>query len=114
MGFNAYRCERCGKYYDRKSVMNVSTITPKAALAKRIMEYLCENDDLEICNDCIEKFMIWFDISEDKISYTPEEVKNILIEEGQSHATKYGFKLGDTIRFSPREVEQILKAESEE
>ena len=51
--------------------------------------------------------------SENETSYTPKEVRNILIEEGQNHGTKYGFKLGDTIKFSPTEVEKILKAESE-
>ena len=119
MGFNAYRCERCGKYYDRKSVINFSTITPKAAFAKEIMNDLCDKDLLEICNNCIKEFMIWFDISKDEeknshISYTPTEVRNMLINEGQEHGTKYGFKLGDTIKFSPTEVEKILKAESEE
>jgi len=51
--------------------------------------------------------------SEDETSYTPEEVRNILIEEGQEHGSAYGLKLGDIIKFSPTEVEQILKAESE-
>ena len=52
--------------------------------------------------------------SEYETSYTPTEVRNILIEEGQGHGTKYGFKLGDTIKFSPTEVERILKTESED
>lgn len=50
----------------------------------------------------------------DEISYTPEEVCEMLITEGQGNGEKYGFKLGDTIKFSPTEVEKILKAESEE
>lgn len=50
---------------------------------------------------------------EKEISYTPKEVRNILIEEGQTHGRKYGFKLGCTIKFSPVEVEEILKSESE-
>jgi hypothetical protein len=49
-----------------------------------------------------------------EISYTPEEVQSILIGEGQTHGIKYGFKLGDTIKFSPLEVEKILKSESED
>lgn len=116
MGFNAYRCERCGKYYDRKSSIKFSTISNKASFAKSIMDDLCEKDVLEICDNCIKEFMIWFDISKDEttlVSYTPTEVRNILIEEGQEYATKYGFKLGDTIKFSPTEVEKILKAGSD-
>jgi len=50
----------------------------------------------------------------DKISYTPKEVRNILIKEGQEHGRRYDLKLGDTIKFSPIEVEKILKSESEE
>ena len=50
----------------------------------------------------------------DEISYTPEEVVNILIKEGQENSKKYRFKLGDTIKFSPSEAMKILKAESEE
>ena len=49
----------------------------------------------------------------DEISYTPKEVRNILTKEGQEHGRKYNLKLGDTIKFSPIEVEKILKSESE-
>lgn len=48
-----------------------------------------------------------------EISYTPKEVRNILIKEGQENGRKYGFKLDYTIKFSPVEVEEILKSESE-
>lgn len=51
--------------------------------------------------------------SNDEISYTPEEVVSKLVKEGQENSTKYGFKLGDTIKFSPSEVIKILKVESE-
>ena len=37
----------------------------------------------------------------------------ILIEEGQNNASKYGFKLGDTIKFSPSEVADIINNHSE-
>ena len=52
--------------------------------------------------------------SEDEKSYTPEEVQNILIKEGQEHGSDYGIEWGDIIKFSPSEVGRILKAESEE
>lgn len=37
-----------------------------------------------------------------------EEIRNALIEEGQKNATKYGFHLGETIKFTPTQVEEIL------
>jgi hypothetical protein len=51
--------------------------------------------------------------SNDEILYTPEEVVSKLIEEGQEHSGKYGFKLGDIIKFTPSETMKILKAKSE-
>jgi hypothetical protein len=44
-----------------------------------------------------------------EISYTPEEVGKILIEKGQEHGRKWC----DITRFTPSEVIEILKAESE-
>jgi hypothetical protein len=41
--------------------------------------------------------------------YTPEEVGEILIEEGQEHGRKWC----DITRFTSSEVVEILKAESE-
>ena len=38
-----------------------------------------------------------------------KEIRNILVEEGQSNYKKYGFKLGDTIKFSPSQVKEILE-----
>ncbi len=38
-----------------------------------------------------------------------EEIRNVLIIEGQNNASKYGFHLGDTIKFSPTQVEEIIK-----
>lgn len=35
-------------------------------------------------------------------------IQDILIEEGQTNSSKYGFKLGDTIKFTPFEVADVL------
>lgn len=46
----------------------------------------------------------------------PQEVKirNLLIDEGQSNSKKYGFKLGETIKFDPAQVEEILARRKKE
>lgn len=38
-----------------------------------------------------------------------EKVRDILIEEGQKNGTKYGFHLGENIKFTPVQVEEIMK-----
>ena len=38
-----------------------------------------------------------------------KEITDVLIDEGQNRPSKYGFHLGDTIKFSPIQVEEILK-----
>lgn len=46
----------------------------------------------------------------------PQEVKirNLLIDEGQSNSSKYGFKLGQAIKFDPVQVEEILARRKKE
>ena len=48
----------------------------------------------------------WIKEPVDKIA---DKVQSILIEEGQTNSNKYGFHLGDTIKFSPTEVAEIIK-----
>lgn len=36
------------------------------------------------------------------------KIDSILIEEGQTHSSLYGFKLGDTIKFTPTQVTEII------
>lgn len=43
-----------------------------------------------------------------KIIYA-DSVFECLVEEGQNHASKYGFRLGDTIKFSPSQVADIIE-----
>ena len=38
-----------------------------------------------------------------------EEVVRMLVTEGQENSAKYGFKLGDTIKFTPSQVGEILQ-----
>lgn len=37
-----------------------------------------------------------------------KKIRNILIDEGQRNSLKYGFSLGETIKFNPTQVEEIL------
>lgn len=37
-----------------------------------------------------------------------ESVLYYLVEEGQNNATKYGFRIGDTIKFTPTQVDEIV------
>lgn len=37
-----------------------------------------------------------------------ESVLYALVEEGQNNATKYGFHIGDTIKFTPTQVDEIV------
>lgn len=38
-----------------------------------------------------------------------EDIRNILIIEGHEHSSKYNFKVGEIIKFTPTQVEDILK-----
>ena len=38
-----------------------------------------------------------------------ESVLYYLIDEGQTNYKKYGFKLGDTIKFTPSQVDEIIR-----
>ena len=38
-----------------------------------------------------------------------DEMEGYLIEEGQMHPKRYGFKLGEFIRFKPSEVAEIVR-----
>lgn len=105
----AFKCDRCGALYEdylnRKSdeIYNITT-NPN-------MTCCC----LDLCKTCSDKLQKWVNgFDNDEISYTPEEVVYALVKEGQENSKKYGFKLGDIIKFSPSEVERILKSESEE
>ena len=37
-----------------------------------------------------------------------KKIRNVLIDEGQRNSLKYGFSLGETIKFNPTQVEEIL------
>ena len=49
-----------------------------------------------------------YDWIKEPVGKIVDHIHGILIEEGQSNASKYGFKLGDTIKFSPSEVAEII------
>lgn len=49
-----------------------------------------------------------YDWIKEPVGEIADSIQSILIEEGQNNATKYGFKLGDTIKFSPSEVADII------
>lgn len=41
-------------------------------------------------------------------SIDADAVLYALVEEGYNNATKYGFRLGDTIKFTPTQVDEIV------
>lgn len=89
-------------------------ITAEMNLKKIISESKEVAQALNGFADNLEKIQNKYNkINNSETSYTPEEVCKILIIEGQEHGRKYGLKLGDTIKFTPTEVEKILKVESE-
>ena len=88
---------------------NQDTFVISRQTCKDILKYLTEQKP---CNDAddLEKIQSKYNKINGETSYTPEEVCYILVKEGQENSEKYRFKLGDTIKFSPGEVERILKA----
>lgn len=60
---------------------------------------------------CWEKY---FDTIEEESKPAETKIRNVLIDEGQSNSKKYGFKLGETIKFNPVQVEEILARRKKE
>lgn len=48
--------------------------------------------------------------SSGKPKFTIDDVEDALVSEGQDHSSKYGFKLGDLIKFTPSQVADILRS----
>ena len=53
----------------------------------------------EFCDECYQKFIDFVNMRD----FTPEGVRNVLVERGQRE-----FRLGEEIKYSPLEVEEIL------
>lgn len=63
-----------------------------------------ETAGYEFCDRCYDRFIDFINM----LDCTPEGVRNILVEHGQRDNR---FHLGETIKYSPSEVMEILKGE---
>ena len=75
-----HKCDRCGEICDCKTITG---------------------EQYEFCAECYRNFVDFLNCRD----WTPEGIFNVLVEYGQND-TK--FKLGDTIRYTPLEVKEIL------
>ena len=96
---HAYKCDRCGKYFDK----NVGHEAGGYALyrtEKNSRNDLC-GKERHLCFSCqyaLNDFLA-------NKTFTPTEVDQILVVHGQNDKQ---FKLGETIKYSPSDVEKIL------
>ena len=97
----AYKCDRCGKFYEENILTHedvrrwhVGKIKHENGKQYEPPVDLCGN-----CQNALEQFLL-------KKTLAPDEVFTVLVTHGQGDKR---FKLGETIKYSPSEVEEILK-----
>ena len=96
----AYKCDRCGIFFEENLLTheNVSRF-----VVGRIQDgngMICKQyfDLCGCCQSALEEFLL-------NKTFSPNEVHKIMVIHGQNDRQ---FKIGETIRYSPSEVEKIL------
>lgn len=81
--------------------------------AKEALEAL-QKSGFHIVNTSFESnpcktYIVISDPHEEKKAWElADQIRDMLVEEGQYHPDKYGFHLGDMIKFTPSEVAEII------
>lgn len=96
----AFVCDHCGKFFTRKPTDN------KPYTIYRGNPEMCENipQEVDLCPTCMAAFN---DFLRGK-TFSPTEVFSKLVVYGQSDLDN---KLGELIKYTPSDVEKILKGE---
>ena len=97
----AYKCDRCGKFYEENIITHENE--RKYLLTENVNrgDHIAEHD-FDLCGACqsaLKQFLL-------KNTLAPDEVFTVLIEHVQSDKR---FNIGEIIKYTPKEVEDILK-----
>lgn len=100
----AYKCDRCGKYFDKKNDDKPGYYTVLKTVEVKGSPCCCSKE-IHLCLSCqsgLNDFM-------NKLTFSSYEVETKIAVHGQSDRQ---FKLGETIKYSPPEIGRILRGES--
>ena len=97
----AYKCDRCGKFYEENIITHENE--RKYLLTKNVNrgDHIAEHD-FDLCGACqsaLECFML-------RKTFSPGEVYATIVVHGQND---FRFKPHEQIKYSPSEIEDILK-----
>ena len=96
----AYKCDRCKKLFEINLITHENK--QKYSLTRSEGDFQFKFDLCGSCQKAFEAFL-------DEKTFSPHEVNIALVIHGQSDLR---FKLGETIKYSPSEVEEILEGEN--
>lgn len=98
----AYKCDRCGKFYERNIITHENE--KRYLVAKHVKSVDIREHDvpIDLCGDCqdaFEKFLL-------KRMFTPEEVAQTVYQYGLDDPK---IPLTDNVCYTPKKIREILE-----